>query len=150
MKNSILEFRTGTKDIDWPALFNLYEQVGLVAGHGKKRESHIIKKSFENSSKVVTAWFDKKLVGAGRLLTDGLCYGCIFDVGVLPAYQKKGVGKRIVKELLNGTESLCIHLTSTFGSEGFYSRLGFKKHKTAMAKYPYESDYLEAVITTSS
>jgi predicted N-acetyltransferase YhbS len=36
-----------------------------------------------------------------------------------------------------------IHLTSTFGNEEFYKKLGFKKHKTAYAKYPFQSKYLE-------
>jgi len=40
--------------------------------------------------------------------------------------------------LLKGEEHMPIHLTSTFGNEDFYKKLGFKKHKTAYAKYPYE------------
>jgi ribosomal protein S18 acetylase RimI-like enzyme len=27
------------------------------------------------------------------MLSDGICYASIFDVGVLPKYQKKGIGK---------------------------------------------------------
>jgi hypothetical protein len=46
-------------------------------------------------------------------------------------------------ELLNGNESLLIGLTSAFGAEDFYYKLGFKKHKTALAKYPGKSIYLE-------
>ena len=42
-----------------------------------------------------------------------------------------------------GLGHTCIHLTATFGNEEFYKNLGFKRHKTAMAKYPYESDYVD-------
>ena len=48
-----------------------------------------------------------------------------------------------MEALLRGNEHLLVYLTSTFGNEGFYSKLGFKKHKTAYAKYPCESEYLE-------
>jgi len=77
------------------------------------------------------------------LISDGVCYGMIFDVGVLPSYQNKGIGKGIMNELMKGNEQISIHLTSTFGNEAFYGKLGFKKHKTAHAKYPRNSEYLE-------
>jgi predicted N-acetyltransferase YhbS len=77
------------------------------------------------------------------MLSDGICYGAVFDVGVLPEYQKKGVGKGLMALLLEGEENISIHLSSTFGNESFYKKLGFKKHKTAYAKYPFQSKYLE-------
>lgn len=139
----MIEYKTGTSCIDWQMLTELYGEVGLVANHGKKKESNIIREAFQKSNKVVTAWSKDKLIGAGRMLTDNICYGSIYDVGVRPSFQKRGVGKGIVTELIKGNEHLCIHLTSTFGNEPFYKNLGFQRHKTAMAKYPYASEYLE-------
>jgi len=69
-------------------------------------------------------------------MSDGTCYSTIFDVGVLPEFQKSGIGKGLMQQLLAGLEHTCVHLTSTFGNETFYEKLGFKHHKTAMAKYP--------------
>ncbi len=139
----MIEYKTGTDIIDWKSITDLYGKIGLVAGFGKKRDQKKIREAFLNSFKVVTAWEENKLVGAGRLLSDGVCYGMIFDVGVLPSFQKKGIGEKIMNELMNGNEHIYIHLTSTFGNEAFYSKLGFKKHKTAHAKYPHKSEYLE-------
>lgn len=124
-------------------LTELYGEVGLVANHGKKKESTVIRMAFQASNKVVSAWSNEKLIGAGCMLTDNICYGSIFDVGVLPSFQKQGVGRGIVIELMKGNEHLCIHLTSIFGNEQFYRNLGFRRHKTAFAKYPYVSEYLE-------
>lgn len=135
-------YREGLEYIDWPQLFHLYNVVGLVAGYGKKQEHKKIQSAFEHSYKVITAWYSDILVGATRMISDGICYGMIFDVGVLPEYQKLGIGKGLVSEIQKGNEHLCIHLTSTFGNEDFYKKLGFKPHKTAFAKYPYQSDYL--------
>lgn len=141
--SGMVEYKTGTESIDWEALGDLYEEVGLVAQFGKKRRLEKVRQAFRNSYKVVTAWKEGKLVGAGRLISDGLCYGTIYDVGVLQAYRGQGIGKGIMEALLEGNEHLLLYLTSTFGNESFYEKLGFKKHKTAYAKYPHESEYLE-------
>jgi len=139
----MIEYKTGIDCIDWKMLTELYGQVGLVAGQGKDQDVNLIQKVFKASTKVVTAWNNGKLIGSGRLLTDWQCYGNIYDLGVLPEFQQQGIGKGIMVELMNGLEHLCIHLTSTFGNERFYSKLGFLKHKTAMSKYPYQSEYLD-------
>ena len=77
------------------------------------------------------------------MISDGVCYGAIFDVGVLPEYQKKGIGRGVMNELLKGNDNIPIHLTSTFGNEEFYKKLSFKKHKTAYSRYPFKTDYVE-------
>jgi ribosomal protein S18 acetylase RimI-like enzyme len=138
----MITYSEGIDCIDWLQLFHLYDVVGLVAGYGKKQDFTKIQSAFEHSYKVVTAWNSHILVGAARMISDGICYGMIFDVGVLPEYQKLGIGKGLVTEIQKGNGHLCIHLTSTFGNEDFYKKLGFKIHKTALAKYPYQSDYL--------
>jgi ribosomal protein S18 acetylase RimI-like enzyme len=138
----MVKYSVGLDCIDWRQLFHLYEIVGLVAGYGKKKDYVKIRSAFEHSYKVATAWNNDNLVGAARMLSDGICYGMIFDVGVLPEYQKLGIGKGLITELQKDNEHICVHLTSTFGNEDFYKKLGFKAHKTAFAKYPYESDYL--------
>jgi hypothetical protein len=35
------------------------------------------------------AWLDSELIGAGRAITDSIRYAVLFDVVVLPEYQKK-------------------------------------------------------------
>ena len=132
----------GLDCINWQQLFHLYDNVGLVAGYSKKKDYNKIRTAFEQSYKIVTAWNDDYLIGAARMLSDGICYGMIVDVGVLPEYQKLGIGKGLIMELQKNNEHLCIHLTATFGAEEFYRKLGYKTHKTAFAKYPFESDYL--------
>ena len=136
-------YKIGLKDIEGSLLLNLYERAGLQKRLVQNKESKKIKTAFERSYKVVTAWDGEMLIGAGRMLSDGICYATIFDVGVLPEYQKKGIGKGLMQELLNGEEDMPIHLTSTFGNEDFYKKLGFKKHKTAYSKYPFDTNYVE-------
>lgn len=139
----MITYKIGVKGIDGSMLLSLYNKAGMLSRFVKKNEYEKVMTAFERSFKVVTAWDGERLVGAGRMLSDGICYGAIFDLGVLPEYQKQGIGKGIMQMLLNGNEHLPIHLTSTFGNEEFYKKLGFRKHKTAYSKYPYPSDYVE-------
>ncbi len=61
-----------------------------------------------------------KLIGLGRVISDGIYYASIFDVAIRPEYQGKGIGKQIMKNLINSVPGTNIHLTSTFGNESFY------------------------------
>jgi ribosomal protein S18 acetylase RimI-like enzyme len=139
----MIEYKTGIDVIDWESLVQLYYETDLVIGLGRARNLEKIKASFLNSYKIVTAWDGDRIVGACRMISDGLCYGWIHDFGVLPEMQKMGIGRKMMEELIKGNETLLIGLTSSFVAEEFYSKIGFKKHKTAMAKYPGKSSYLE-------
>jgi len=139
----VIEYLTGTDAIDYESLFQLYIEVDGVIGLARKGKLEKIKRAFLNSYRVVTAWDGNKIVGAGRMISDGECYGWIHDMGVLPPYRKMGIGKGVVDELICGNEKLLIGLTSSFDAIVFYKKLGFKKHKTAMAIYPGDSIYLE-------
>jgi aralkylamine N-acetyltransferase len=139
----LIEFKIGIDVIDWNSLLQLYKEVDGVIGLARAGNINKIKTSFNSTYKIVTAWDADKIVGAGRLISDGECYGWIHDIGVHPKYQDKGIGQGIMCELMNGNEHLLFGLTSSFEAVEFYRKLGFKKHKTAMAKYPGNSAYLE-------
>ncbi len=139
----MIEYKIGLEEMNWHLLVELYYEVDGVIGLGRKRDLITIKRSFLNSYKVVTAWDRNKIVGAGRMLSDGYCYGWIHDIGVLNSYRRNGIGKRIMDILMDEEESLLFGLTSSFMAIDFYDKLGFKRHKTAMAKYPSKSTYLD-------
>ena len=139
----MITYKLGTDVIVWESLMQLYYETDGVIGLGRAGNLRKVKEAFLNSYRVVTAWEADRIIGAGRLISDGVCYGWIHDMAVLPDRQKQGAGRGIVKELLAGNEGLLIGLTSSFGAVKFYQKLGFKKHKTAHAKYPGESTYLE-------
>ena len=139
----MISYKLGSEYINWSELFDLYEKVGMLKRFIENREFDKIQFAFQESYKIVTAWDGKRLIGSCRMISDGICYGAVFDVAVLTEYQKKGVGKGLMNSLLKGEEGMTIHLTSTFGNEDFYKKIGFKKHKTAYSKYPFESKYVE-------
>ena len=76
----------------------------------------------------------RKAIGMGRLISDGTSDAYIQDLVVLPKYRDKGIGRQIVKTLLDHCLSkgiLWIGLTAEPEQDGFYSNIGFK----TMSKY---------------
>lgn len=84
------------------------------------------------SEAAVSAWQGQKLVGFGRATSDGVFRAVLWDVVVAAPQQGRGLGRRIVAELLRtpavqGTERVYLMTTN---SAGFYRRLGFENtHK---------------------
>ena len=114
----------------------------MCIGLGRKREIEKIRRAFQKSYHFVIAWDSDRIIGAARMISDGECYGWIHDVAVSQSYRRLGIGQTIMEKLIEGNEGLLIGLTSSFEAVDFYTKLGFKKHKTAMEKYPNRSDYL--------
>jgi len=102
----MISYKLGLEYINWSELFDLYKKVGMLKRFIENREFDKIQSAFQKSYKVVTAWDEKRLIGSCRMLSDGICYGAIFDVAVLPEYQKKGVGKGLMNLLLKKEESM--------------------------------------------
>ena len=138
----MIEYKTGLNDSEWSVLVDLYDETNMFLGLGRKRDIEKIRRAYLKSYKFVVAWDSGKIVGAGRIISDGECYAWIHDVAVLEPYRKQGIGRKIIETLCEGNEGLLTGLTSSFEAVEFYLKLGFNKHKTAMAKYPCHSDYL--------
>jgi len=74
----------------------------------------------------------RKAVGMGRTISDGVSDGYIQDVVVFPDLRGKGIGRGIVKELVNHSRNkglVWIGLIAEKDSRGFYEPLGFKVFK---------------------
>ncbi len=70
-----------------------------------------------------------KAIGMGRVISDGVSDAYIQDLVVLSEYRDQGIGRQIVKTLLDHCLSkgiLWIGLIAEPGQDGFYSNMGFK------------------------
>ena len=89
-----------------------------------------IKKMYQNANLVITAWDDGKLVGIARSLTD-FCYCCyLSDLAVKKAYQKKGIGKKLIrltKEKIG--EGAMLLLLSAASAMEYYPKVGLETVK---------------------
>lgn len=131
-----IRLSTDANEISWEELARVYELAPL----GTKRAPEKLELAFRNSLLKVFAFDGDRLVGAGRALSDGVWRAAIYDVAVLPAYQGKGIGSRILRHLVQNAKVDVIMLYAAPGKEAFYERFGFRKMKTAMAIMPDPED----------
>ena len=87
-----------------------------------------IKKMFENSDLVVTAWDEDKLVGVCRTITDWVWCSYLADLAVSPGYKKSGIGKKLIELTREkvGEQSMVL-LLSVPSAMDYYPKVGFKK-----------------------
>lgn len=114
--------------ISWVELARVIELAPLG-----RRDIGKLETAFRNSEMRCFAYYDGKLIGAGRGISDGALRAAIYDVVVLPQYQGKGIGRMIMKYLLERANAEIIMLFANPGKEPFYGKIGFRKMKTAMA-----------------
>ncbi len=80
---------------------------------------------------IVTARHEGRLVGVSRALSD-FSYSCyLSDLAVDAAYQRRGICKRLIEEThaSAGPEATLV-LLSAPAAEGYYPKLGMKKHES--------------------
>ncbi|MBU3573474.1 GNAT family N-acetyltransferase [Priestia aryabhattai] len=130
------------ENIEWSRMKDIYHSVGW-----KNHDEEKIKKVFQSSNVVAIAYDENKIVGFGRALSDGVFNAAIYDVVIDKEYQNKGIGQKIIENLLAPLNDIsCVHLVSTAGNEEFYKKAGFRKMKTGMARYlkpALAEEYLE-------
>jgi predicted N-acetyltransferase YhbS len=117
--------------LDWDELAALYRAAPL--GSKKAAELQI---AFENSRFHCLVRDEGRLVGAGRVLSDGIDCAYLCDVAVMPGHQGTGLGQQIVERLLKcsaGHKKIILYAVP--GKEGFYRRFGFRRMCTAMALF---------------
>jgi ribosomal protein S18 acetylase RimI-like enzyme len=115
--------------VDWHALSELYR----IAPLGTKSADHL-KRVYANSMFKCFVYDGGRLVGAGRVLADGLDTAYLCDIAVHPDFQGQGLGAAIVdrlKEFSAGHRKIILYANP--GKEGFYRKRGFRLMRTAMA-----------------
>jgi ribosomal protein S18 acetylase RimI-like enzyme len=90
-----------------------------------------------NSAYLVAAHVNHETVGMARLITDGGYVAYIADVIVHPDYQKQGIGKTMLRRIMNYLEAnlvegdtVCVVLMAAKEKENFYKQLGFVERPT--------------------
>jgi ribosomal protein S18 acetylase RimI-like enzyme len=93
---------------------------------------HSIESMLRHANLVCTAWDGAKLVGVARSLTDFdyCCY--LSDLAVDRAYQRRGIGRRLIEltqsKLGSGAK---VTLLAAPGAVDYYARIGMTRHESA-------------------
>ena len=105
----------------------LYDDVGWTS---YTEEPDLLIKAIKNSQKVWTLWEGEKLIGLARIIGDGatICY--LQDLLILNSYQGRGLGSRLIKEILKENEEIRQFVLLTDDAEetkNFYKKVGLKE-----------------------
>jgi len=76
----------------------------------------------------VSAFDGDRLVGFGRVVSDGILHAMIYEMIVLPEYQGRGIGTQILQMLIQRCLEASIRDIQLFcarGKRGFYEKFGF-------------------------
>lgn len=77
-----------------------YNDLRLEGGmSGKSHEAATV--GLKNSLFAVCIYDNENLIGMGRVIGDGGAFFQIVDIVVKPSYQGRGLGKRVMKEIMN-------------------------------------------------
>jgi len=116
--------------VDWKAVSDILKSVGMTYD---EPDAH--RRAFEASHTAVFVYHADRLIGFGRAISDGVYQAAIYDCAVRPEFQGQGIGKTILKTILQRVSHCNVILYASPGKEGFYQTLGFRKMKTGMAHF---------------
>ncbi len=107
-------------------LFSLYECLGWNDFLQLSQEQLL--KAIEQSWYSVYAYHQEKLIGTGRIISDGIINAYLCGLGVDPNYRNKGTGTEISKRLVEYCKSSNLHI-QFFCEEKllpYYENMGFE------------------------
>lgn len=126
-----LEIREGLEGLTPSRIATLYRRAPLLRPVGDPEQ---VWKMFENASVVLTAWYEGRVVGIARVLTDEVLYSYLCDLAVEPDVQGLGVGKALIKAVLDRCRGTELVLRDSDISSGFYEYLGFERVENAWVR----------------
>lgn len=114
---------------DLPSLeqyWALFQTTGWYASMPITPEDLI--RAVANSSFWIAVYDGNRLVGFGRVVTDGVLHAMIYDLIVHPEYQGQGIGSKVLAQLVDRCLQLGvldIQLFCAQGKRAFYEKRGF-------------------------
>jgi GNAT superfamily N-acetyltransferase len=85
-------------------------------------------RALQSSWFIVAVYEGERLIGVGRLVSDGVLHAMIYELIVLPACQNQGVGSQILVRLIERCQEHHIRDIQLFcarGKRAFYEKRGF-------------------------
>lgn len=125
----MIRYEDHARSLSKDALESLFLSAGL---HG--RSDGRILSAFQKSFAVCAAYDDERLIGACRAISDGEYHAFIYDVAVLPDYQRTGVGRRLIETLIAHLPVWRIMLRADADVQPFYRKFGFDRYEDVMAR----------------
>lgn len=119
----MIEYRTGN-DLDIDAVIAVYRASTL----GERRPIHDrarMKAMLDNANLVVSAWDGERIVGVARSVSDFVYCTYLSDLAVDVAYQRRGVGRELVRRTQELGGRATIVLFAAPAAVDYYPHIGF-------------------------
>ncbi|HVH45904.1 MAG TPA: GNAT family N-acetyltransferase [Labilithrix sp.] len=119
-----IEYRVGN-DLDLDTVIEVYRDSTL----GQRRpvdDRERMKQMLERANLVVTAWDGDQMVGISRSMSDFCFATYLSDLAVRLAYQKKGIGKKLIERTQVEGGKAMIFLFAAPAAVDYYPRVGFR------------------------
>lgn len=114
----------------------------LLAGWSDGSESpEILDKfnlPFSNSTLVISAWQDDRLIGAVRVLSDKIVRSIIYDLVVDPEFRGKGIGRELIKRCIQQYPKSEWLVQTEEDRTGFYEKIGFDRYQNPVLRISSE------------
>ena len=110
---------------------DLYRSVGWTS---YLRRPGLLGDAYARSLAILAAYADKRLVGIIRAVGDGVSVLYIQDLLIHPEYQRRGIGSKLLKEMLllyPDVNQTVLLTDDTPESVGFYQTAGVQKVQAA-------------------
>jgi len=118
---SEIRYAMTTAGVDWVALKEALQADDF--DNGRTPEQY--RSSHENSAAVIFALADSRIVGNGRLLSDGVCNAYLVDLWTASSHRRRGIGSELVRRLIATVPGQHVGLF-TDDMQAFYASLGFR------------------------
>ncbi|MDX2271578.1 MAG: GNAT family N-acetyltransferase [Cyanobacteriota bacterium] len=124
MDNRHIRFSLDRSEVDFEQLMILFQRNAFWA---QDRQIDEMKRAVEFSNPVVSVWDGSRMIGFGRITSDGVYRAVIWDVVVDLDYRRQGLGRKLVETLIShphvqGVERVYLFTTH---QQAFYERIGF-------------------------
>ena len=107
----------------------IYTSSGLIRPIGDRRR---LARMAKEADVTVTAWDGTRLVGIARAITDFAYCAYLSDLGVDEAYQRKGIGREMVRRMRARLgDRVMLLLLANVNARDYYGKIGFERADNA-------------------
>ena len=130
-----MRIREYREDTDFEAVLEIYESVNW---QNYTNDVNNLKSALTNSHKTYVFYEEKKVRGLVRTISDGFTICYIQDLLVHSDYQRRGIGKELVRYVLQSNEHIRQIVLMTDAKEelkNFYLSAGFREVKDDLCAF---------------
>jgi len=133
-----IHITTSKKDLDMEVIMNFMNSHSYWA---RERDRKTMQKAVDTSL-CFGMYYESEMIGFARIITDFATMYYLCDVFIRPEYQKKGLGKKLVKAVLDAPELQGLYgILLTKDAHELYKRFGFSGDPESAGKFMIRRDW---------